>query len=80
MTPLHLQPIEDVRRFETDDFKRRLKRLEVQEVTTNKTAGLVKVSVDAGELLTIPAGYQYIAAEQFVVIGDLDIYGELVVI
>lgn len=70
----------DFTRPEIDDFKIRIARLETQEVTTSRTAGLVKTSVASGELLTIPSGYQYIVAEDFDVAGDLDIYGELVVI
>ena len=79
-TNLNLTRPQQVQRPETEDIKQRLVRLETQEVTTSRTAGLVKISVGSGEVLTIPSGYQYIVAEEFDVVGNLDIYGELVVI
>lgn len=42
-------------------------------------AGLVKDSVDAGQVMTIPQGYQYITLG-FEVTGTLDLAGKLVLL
>lgn len=42
-------------------------------------AGLVKDSVDAGQVMTIPVGYQYIT-HGFEIVGTLDLAGKLVLL
>ena len=42
-------------------------------------AGLVKESVDAGQTMTIPAGYQYVV-HGFAIVGTLDVAGKLVLL
>ena len=42
-------------------------------------AGLIKESVDAGQTMVIPAGYQYIS-HGFEITGVLDVAGKLVLL
>ena len=42
-------------------------------------AGLVKESVDAGQTVTIPSGYQYVV-HGFDIVGTLDVAGKLILL